>query len=156
RVKSSKVAIHAAVEDQAAGGGQNRRVIRYARLPTPQSLAGLDRDRVDTANLVLAGSEPVGVLRVVDELRSRFAISARHCIETEVLQLEIHNVVFRIVSAAGPVSPAHVGGTHAIGLTDLLEYDTLIHNNETLAVDLLDEVLLIRCLRPEEFAICGV
>jgi hypothetical protein len=71
-----KIRIHGAVEQKPAAGREDRRVVRHARLPAPDRLAGLDRDRVDAADLVFAGGKLADVVGVVDELRPRITIGA--------------------------------------------------------------------------------
>src|SRR5712691_1313786 len=142
--------VHRAVEQETAAGSQDWRVVRYARLPAPQRLAGLDGDRIDAADLVLAGRELADVGRVVDELRRRAAIDARCRVDAEIRKRYIHDVGFRIVSALRPVASAVIGRAHVIGFADLLEHGVFVHGDDALRVDPGDKVLLRGRLRPQE------
>src|SRR5207244_1985172 len=99
-----------AVEQKPATRREDRRVVRHARLPTPYGTAGLRRDRIDAANLVLARREAADIGRVVAVGRRRRAIGPRFRADAHIAQRHEERIGLRAVSAHWPIAAARIGG----------------------------------------------
>src|SRR5256885_3442720 len=144
--------VQAAVEQQPAAGRQQWRVIRDSRLPTPNGFSGLHRDGVDAADLVLACRKTTDIRGVVDKLGLCFAIGARRLVNASIGKRHEHDVGSGIVGAHWPILTARKGRADPVRLVDVGNHRSLVHADQSFSVDLGDEVLLDRLLRPQEFS----
>src|SRR5690625_823242 len=150
-VERTEVAVDAAREQQAAGGGHDGGVQASRLLVAPHGVAGFGVDGVNAAHVFLARGYVVIQVGSVHVGRGRLVGEGQE-VGAQVVERHEHRVAFRVVCGGGPVTAAEEGRADLVDFADFLDDDVFVDGHEARVVDVVDQVLFGRFLGPQEFA----